>query len=460
MSRNKNRNTERQVKQSRSAEAERPVKEPRAPAPADPLASSPGTAVSGSPFIVRWFMSQTVRQAVAMRRHVQKLVNHQQDILAPQALQGIEGPIAELRQAVDAGADKPTLEKLMEKLEVAANKWLKPYPNPAWRENIEVLLVALAVAMGIRTFFLQPFKIPTGSMQPTLYGVTSVPDYSQVMDPAAIQPGSADFTIPTGWARIREWFGGASYLDIRAKADGPIERVDPPFKFLIFNIYQKLQIGGVTHTIWFPPDYGGSTLDRRAGLHLRERDRIYHRGEEVIRMKVVSGDHLFVDRVTYNFRAPERGEIIVFETKGIPPLPQDQFYIKRMVAMGGEKVQIGDDRHLRINGQRLDASTPHFENVYNFRTNMPPKESQYSGHVNEKVVHYWYPNFLGELARLFPDETASYDVHPQHYMVMGDNTMNSYDSRSWGDFPAKNVIGKSFFVYWPISERFGVGYHR
>ena len=58
-------------------------------------------------------------------------------------------------------------------LEKVANKWLKPYPNAAWRENVEVLLVALAVAMGIRTFFLQPFKIPTGSMQPTLYGVTS-----------------------------------------------------------------------------------------------------------------------------------------------------------------------------------------------------------------------------------------------------------------------------------------------
>ena len=63
--------------------------------------------------------------------------------------------------------------KEMGELEYAANKWLKPYPNAGIRENVEVLLVALAVAMGIRTFFLQPFKIPTGSMQPTLFGVTS-----------------------------------------------------------------------------------------------------------------------------------------------------------------------------------------------------------------------------------------------------------------------------------------------
>jgi len=449
MSKNKNRNSDRLTK------------EPPAPTPAAPRpSSSVASETSSTPLILRWFMSQTVRHATAMRKHVQKLINHQRDLLSPQAIEAIQVTLRALQQAVRDGADKPKLEKQMEKLEAAANKWLKPYPNAAWRENVEVLLVALTVAMGIRTFFLQPFKIPTGSMQPTLYGVTSTPDYTQVYDPVDVQPGSADFTIPTGWERIREWFAGVSYLDIRAKADGRFERVDPPFKILIFNIYQTIQIGGVTHWIWFPPDYGGSTLERRAGLHLRPYDKVYHQGEEVIRMKVVSGDHLFVDRVTYNFRAPERGEILVFETKGIGPLPQDQFYIKRMVAMGNDKVQIGDDRHLVINAKRLDAATPHFEKVYGFDPKQPPRESHYSGHVNEKVVRQRVPNFRGQLAPLFPDGTAVVDIRPDHYMVMGDNTMNSSDSRSWGDFPAKNVIGKSFFVYWPITDRFGTGYHR
>jgi signal peptidase I len=430
-------------------------------APATPPAPAIPPGKSGSPFIARWFMSQTVRHASAMLKHVQKLLNHQRDILAAPAIAGLETPIGELRQALQNGAQPAALEAQMERLEAAANKWLKPYPNAAWRENVEVLLVALAVAMGIRTFLLQPFKIPTGSMQPTLYGVTSVPDYTQVYDPGAVARGSTDFATPaSAWERLRDWFAGISYVEVRAQSDGRIERVDQPFKLLIFNIYQTIQIGGVTHWIWFPPDYGGSTLERRAGFHLRGSDKVYHKGEQVVRMKVVSGDHLFVDRVTYNFRAPQRGEVIVFETRGISLLPQDQFYIKRMVAMGGEKVQIGDDRHLRIDGKRLDASTPHFERVYGFDPKTPPRDSHYSGHVNEKVVRQYFPNFMGELARWFPDSSATYDLRPEHFMVMGDNTMNSYDSRSWGDFPAKNVIGRSCFVYWPITDRFGIGYHR
>jgi len=39
--------------------------------------------------------------------------------------------------------------------------------------------------------------------------------------------------------------------------------------------------------------------------------------------------------------------------------------------------------------------------------------------------------------------------------VMGDNTIDSYDARAWGDFSRSNVMGKCFFVYWPYSSRFG-----
>jgi signal peptidase I len=407
-------------------------------------------------FLAQWFLSGTVRHATAMRRHVQKLLNHQRDILSPQAITAVQAGMLELQGAIARKTDKPGLEKQMEKLEEVANKWLKPYPNAAWRENVEVLLVALTVAMGIRTFFLQPFKIPTGSMQPTLYGVTSVPDFTRGFDSAIEQRRNA-LVIPSGLQRVREWFEGVSYIHIVAESDGELKAVDAPTRLLIFNLWQTLVVGDKSYTIWFPPDYGQPRLQDRAGIRLGQT---FHKGEDIVKIKVSAGDHLFVDRVTYNFRAPERGEIIVFETRGIQSLPQDQFYIKRMVAMGGDRVQIGDDRHLVISGQRLDGSTPHFEKVYGFDPKQPPRESQYSGHVSEHVVKQYYPNSYIPLAPLFPDAEATFNVDPGHYMVMGDNTMNSLDSRSWGEFPASNVIGKSFFVYWPITDRFGWGYHR
>ena len=128
-------------------------------------------------------------------------------------------------------------------------------------------------------------------------------------------------------------------------------------------------------------------------------------------------------------------------------IPADQFYIKRLVALGPERVQIGEDRHLIINGRRLDSSTPHFEKVYSFDPNDPARESHYSGHVDGHM-----PYFEGKPDGVF--------LAKGEYMVMGDNTLNSLDSRYWGPFPAQAVIGKSFFVYWPFSERFGWGYHR
>ncbi len=390
--------------------------------------------------IGRWFISKTVRHATAMRKHVHRMVCAQRDLLSPQALQAVLNSVQDLQRAICSGSKKEELLKRMEELETAANKWLKPYPNAAWRENVEVLLVALAVAMGIRTFFLQPFKIPTGSMQPTLFGVTS--------DNLIETP---DFKIPTGLTRVREWFQGISYIDLKAKNDGALSRVGTPLRLLVFNIKQTLWIGGVPHTIWFPPDYGappGGTLEARAELHPGQQ---FRKGEQVVRLKVRSGDHLFVDRVTYNFRKPVRGEIIVFETTGTPIPQQDTFYIKRLVALGGERVQIGPDRHLVINGQRLDAATPHFENVYTFDHERPPRESEYSGHVNNS-----------HLAPYFSGQPEGVIVPEGQYMVMGDNTVNSLDSRNWGSFSESKVIGKSFFVYWPITTghhgRFGWGH--
>src|SRR4051812_27334769 len=238
--------------------------------------------------IFQWLSSRAVRQAFGMCGHAQKILNHQRDILAPKAVDEIEVAIAAVREAIKTRADRATIENRMEDLEKVANKWLKPYPNAAWRENVEVLLVALAVAMAIRTFFLQPFKIPTGSMQPTLFGVVSTNLINQ-----------PDVRLPTGADAVKQWFQGVSYIHKVAAKDGTLEVIDEPFRILIFNIWQRLVVGGKTYMIWFPPDYGSQDLRSRASLNIGQ---FFSKGEDILRLKVIAGDHLFVDRVTYNFR--------------------------------------------------------------------------------------------------------------------------------------------------------------
>lgn len=391
--------------------------------------------------MIHWFVSRTVRRAVDMSKHVWKILNSQRDLLSPEAVEAVEQARQQLRDAVRSGADKQILETHMTQLEEVANRRLKPYPHAGIRENVEVFLVALAVAMSIRTFFLQPFKIPTGSMQPTLYGIT----HEDLRDDPEVK-------VPTGLkAFVASWVYGITYTHVVARADGNLQAVEEPRRILPFVKKQRFRVGDEWYTVWFPPDqlfYGVNRSGLRPGQYFR-------RGEDIIKLRVKSGDHLFVDRLTYNFRRPIRGEIIVFETKGIRDLQQDLFYIKRMVAKDGERVRIGDDQHLIVNGLRLDASTPRFENVYTFEPT--PKENHYFGHVNQVGARR-----VGRDIPMpyFPDSDPAneFTVRPDHYLAMGDNTLNSYDSRGWGDVPENNLIGKACFVYWPISERFGWAY--
>src|SRR6188472_317840 len=160
---------------------------------------------SGLPARVRWFISKTVREAAAMRKHVGNILNAQRDLLSPKAVGAVTASLDEMQTALHTGASKEGLREEMKKLEACANEWLKPHPHAGIRENVEVLLVALAVAMGIRTFFLQPFKIPTGSMQPTLYGVNSTNLINQ-----------PNFEIPKGLNRFMEWVRGNSYVHVVA----------------------------------------------------------------------------------------------------------------------------------------------------------------------------------------------------------------------------------------------------
>ncbi|HYG22354.1 MAG TPA: signal peptidase I [Verrucomicrobiae bacterium] len=451
------------VKGGTSSPSDRPSAVSPTPAPSDFV---PGKRPR-SPSFFYLLTSGPARHTRSLCKHVRKILNHQRDILSPAAVHEVEAAHYSACEALANKAGKEALRKESENLEAAANKWLRPYPNAAWRENVEVLLVALTVAMGVRTFFLQPFKIPTGSMQPTLFGVTS-------------ENLSPEFDIPGGANRVLEWFKGNSYVHLVAPHDGQFLGADQPVGLPIFKIYQKIYFTGKTMTLWFPPDYGsellaptysgvGPAMQVRSTL---QRGQFFRKGETMVKLRVSAGDHLFVDRLSYNFKAPERGEIIVFETHGIDRLNQlmptqgDTFYIKRLAGLGGEELAIEPDYqlqlprrsldelhptvaigHLVVNGEPLSASTPHFANLYSF-----------SGATrHSKSIDYRKDQYLGHAAIGNLEPGSHFTVQTNHLYVLGDNTMNSSDSRFWGDFPKEKLIGKSFFVYWPITRRFGWG---
>ncbi len=400
-----------------------------------------------------WLRSRTARQALDQLRTVRRLIRLQRDRLAPEALVELHQARLELIACWLAAADLEELRRQMSNLRATAGRYLV---NPSERRSYEVfdiLLVAFVVVMAIRTFLGQPMTIPSGSMQPTLHGITT--------ENLLRQPGA---TIPGPFRRLVDrWIFGRTYYHVVAKAEGRVTRIEPPEPIISWPPFlrhwqkQRFQIGNTWHTIWLPPrelqnPYGLNPARLLFVLAGVDRARVYRPGEDVIKLAVIAGDHILVDRLTYNFRHPKRGEMVVFNTHGISGIHEATFYIKRLVALPGERVRIGDDRHLIINGRRLDANTPHFENVYGF--DGPPRENSYSGHVNDLVAQLHFIR-RGTLAPLFPTGNAEYQVRPGHYMVMGDNTMESFDSRRWGDFDESLIIGRYWAIYWPISDRIG-----
>jgi signal peptidase I len=403
-----------------------------------------------------------------------KLLNHQRDQLSPGAVSELREAIENLRAMMRAGSGRKKMEEGIAKLEQTGSRKLIPYRNPGMRENVEVMLFAVAIAMSIRTFFFQPMGIPTGSMQPTLYGITEG------------NIGHAE-SVPTGVsAWIQSYLAGVSHHHLVSGGNWQLMSIDPPRKkFLFFHrqrlVFRDLDSNNEIAQDISPPmnsgqsmlGYGRAVSNSLSEFVLNAHNKyIYKPGKDIINMRRESGDHLLVDRLTYNFRKPNRGEIIVFETKTINGIDQDLFYIKRLVGLPGETLQIDDDRHLIINGDRLDATDHPFELVYSFDVGKEPepaRDSHFSGHVNQKAYEEVLQNrrkalaernginpdriFFsrgGNISQNFMHGTQEFVVPPNRYMAMGDNTVSSKDSRDWGSLPGKNIIGKAAFIYWPF----------
>ena len=120
------------------------------------------------------FRKKYLKQAKLLKKGVKKFLHYKQDVLSEKAVDDIRTKLSGFEEAV-ATKNKEAIKKEAKMLTGACEKVMPPASCPGLRENLEVIFVAVIIAVGIRAYIAQPFRIPTGSMQPTLNGIIGYP---------------------------------------------------------------------------------------------------------------------------------------------------------------------------------------------------------------------------------------------------------------------------------------------
>jgi len=208
------------------------------------------------------------------------------------------------------------------------------------------------------------------------------------------------------------------------------------------------------------------------------------------------GDHLFVSKFVYGLRSPfpmsnkwfvrwgspQRGDVIVFRY----PVDQTKDYIKRVVAVAGDRVRVFDDK-VEINGQLLnrlpvqeyiftedrecpsilfcagqDRGIGRFEQIVDKfeETSHGDNGHQYSIIYQQTKNHKELPDDGPALPGLDCDNKSYCLVQDDHVLVMGDNRDNSSDGRTWGGVPTSYVKGKALFIFGSRAVDSGVRWER
>lgn len=359
-----------------------------------------------------------LKEAKHYRHTLKRIINYRRDVLAGKDLDLLEGLLARLKGAIKA-RDREACLAVQGEIDKAVGRIAPAPKDSGLRENVEVFLVAIVVAAGVRAFILQPFRIPTGSMQPTLFGI--VGERTDTPPPNILQR-AFEFV----------WLG-RTYLNTRADQDVQVLGLQEK-THLNFFTFTDVVTDKKTFTLFAPADPLARTFGIKPG-------RLYKTGEPLAVGYIDTGDQVFVDKVSYHFVPPSRGDVFVFKTIGIrriqaqlPPGVQSQHYIKRLVGLPGDELRIAAPE-LFING-RLPSEMTILRVI--------AAKDGYRGYSNNPGFEY-----LGN-----PEDT--YKVPPKSYFALGDNSYHSSDSRFFGAVPEENVSGRGLIVYWPFSKRWGL----
>ena len=140
------------------------------------------------------------------------------------------------------------------------------------------------------------------------------------------------------------------------------------------------------------------------------------------------GDRVLVARFLYHFTSPARGDIVVFKY----PLDTHVVFIKRLIGLPGDTISLRDGS-VYVDGVRLNE--PYLPKLDGRPVPTEPAPPLPGSTMTEP----WSLN-------------RPYTVPAGHYFMMGDNRTDSDDSRVWGPVPASDLIGRAFFIYWPVTR--------
>ncbi len=158
------------------------------------------------------------------------------------------------------------------------------------------------------------------------------------------------------------------------------------------------------------------------------------------------GDYILVNKYAYGLRLPvagtkivevgepQRGDVMVF----FPP-HKDVYYIKRVIGLPGDTITYRN-KELYVNGEPVPSE---------FKARLPAGNPEYRVQV-EQLGDSEYKTHTS--LRMYPQrDNFTVEIKPGHYWMMGDNRDNSSDSRSWGQVPEENIVGKAFaiWMHWP-----------
>jgi signal peptidase I len=180
---------------------------------------------------------------------------------------------------------------------------------------------------------------------------------------------------------------------------------------------------------------------------------ILKKGAVLVEGTIDTGDLVLVDKFSYHFRKPERGEVFVFDTLGIKgikdrsgPQGAGSHYIKRLVGVPGDKLTIRQPNLL------VDGKVAQEPGIQRVAAGEPPFKDEHKGYQLATRQQ-------GDTSRMYlvkPDDVLELDKEKakpgfREYAAMGDNTANSLDSRYWGTVKEYNLVGPALFSLWPIT---------